>query len=599
MKFLSIEELKKLDTSSASEYCQSLRKYLIENVKKSGGHLASNLGVVEISVALMRIFDSPKDKIIYDVGHQSYVHKLLTGREFDHTNLRAFDGFSGFTKREESEHDPFGAGHSSTALSAALGFSRAARHKGTDSYSVAVIGDGAFGTGMTFEALNNIDRKDKLIIILNDNEMSISKNVGAMSSYLNRIRITKKYLTLKRKTKNVFRNLPCVYKVVSAFKRFLKRLLIAPTMFEDLGIYYIGPADGNDLSTVEGILSEARSLNCPVLIHLVTKKGKGLKEAEENPGKFHFVSPTTSNEKTFSQKYTELLISHSQNDKNAVAITAAMCDGTGLVSYKKEFPERLYDVGISEEHAATFAAALAAGGLLPFYTVYSTFFQRSYDQVIHDIALQKLKVVVALDRAGIVGADGATHHGLFDVSMMMNVPNTAIYSPSTFAEMEYSFNKCVEYDGLSVLRYPKATDNKLISSVFNKVSDFSLDVVDRCDVLFVTYGRITEEVLKAKLFLKSKGYSVSVLKFLKLKPLELNKIEKLINAMSPKFVCIVEEGMKTGGFGEYLLSDISISAKTKVIAVDDMFVPHGTVDELFDLCSLSAKKITEQVLRCL
>lgn len=599
MNFLSIEELKKLDINSAEEYCDALRRYLIENVNASGGHLASNLGVTEISVALMRTFDSPKDKIIYDVGHQSYIHKLLTGRAFDKDNLRSFNGYSGFTKRDESEHDPFGAGHSSTALSAALGFSRASRLKGEDSYSVAVIGDGAFCTGMTFEALNNVHKDDKLIIVLNDNEMSISKNVGTMSAYLNKIRVTQKYLTFKRKTKLAFGKVPLIFKAISALKRLAKRVLIKPTFFEDLGIYYIGPADGNDLNTVENLILEAKSRNSPVLLHFVTKKGKGLKEAEENPGKYHFVSPCTNTERSFSQEYTFLLTEYSKTNSRAVAITAAMCDGTGLSEYKKVFPDRLFDVGISEEHAATFAAALSAGGFLPFYTVYSTFFQRSYDQVIHDIALQKLKAVIALDRAGLVGADGATHHGLFDVSMMLNVPDTAIYSPATFAELKYAFNKCAEYNYTSVLRYPKAGDSKLISSIFSPDKDFCLDCVEHSDIVIVTYGRVTEEVLKAKALLKSKGYSVTVLKFLKLKPLDFKRIELLINSISPKLLCVVEEGMKTGGFGEYLLSNVKLNAKTEVIAIDEMFVPHGTLQELYDFCSLSGAKICARILKCL
>ncbi len=599
MKFLTIEELKALDVASASEYCNSLRKYLIDNVKISGGHLASNLGVTEISVALIRAFDSPKDKIIYDVGHQSYVHKLLTGRILDGENLRKFNGYSGFTKRDESEHDPFGAGHSSTALSAALGFSSAARLKGDNSYSVAVIGDGAFCTGMTFEALNNIRRDDRLIVILNDNEMSISKNVGAMSAYLNKIRITKKYLSFKRKTKRVIKNAPVILKFASSTKHFLKRMLLKPTMFEDLGIYYLGPADGNDLNTVERLILEAKSRNTPTLIHLITKKGKGLKEAEENPGKFHFVSPNKSDSPTFSKEYTKLLTDYSKKNSNAVAITAAMCDGTGLTEYKKIFPDRLFDVGISEEHAATFAAALSAGGLLPFYTVYSTFFQRSYDQVIHDIALQKLKVVVALDRAGLVGEDGPTHHGLFDVSMMLNVPNCTIYSPATFEELKYSFKKSTEYDYLSVLRYPKGTNSELISRVFASVSDFALDLIEHTEVLFITYGRVTEEVLKAKILLKAQGHKASVLKFTKLKPIDFRQFELLINTICPKLVCVVEEGMKTGGFGEYFLSNVTVNCSSEVIAIDECFVPQGNISELYDYCSLSASKIFSRVIKCL
>lgn len=599
MQFLKIEELKRLDVAHAEQYCSDLRNYIISNVGESGSHLASNLGVAEISVALIRMFDSPTDRIIYDVGHQSYIHKLLTGREFTSDTLRTLNGFSGFTKREESPHDPFGAGHSSTALSAALGFCRANRLKGDSSYTVAVIGDGAFCTGMTFEALNNITPDDRLIIILNDNEMSISKNVGRMSAYLNKIRLTKRYFSFKNKTKRVFSKTPFMFKLVSSLKRGLKRILIKPNLFEDLGIYYLGPVDGNDLSSVETLIAEAKRRKSPVLLHFVTKKGKGLSEAEANPGKYHFVTSAKASPDSFSSEYVKLLCDYSRKNKNAVAITAAMCDGTGLSAYKKEFSDRFFDVGISEEHAATFAAALSAGGALPFYTVYSTFFQRSYDQVIHDIALQKLKAVIALDRAGIVGADGPTHHGLFDVSMMLNVPNTVIYSPASYKELEYCFNRCVEYEGLSVMRYPRGGESELVSRAFDKIGDFCIDNTNECKILLVTYGRITEEVLKAKIMLELKGYKTSVLKFLKLKPIDFDKFSEIINTISPSLVCIIEEGMKTGGFGEYFLSNVKIDADKLVIAVDEIFVPQGTLTELFDYCGLSCEKIYSRIMKCL
>jgi len=601
MDFLSIDELKRLDIDSASEYCNSLRKYIIETLNVSGGHLASNLGVVEISVALIRAFDSPKDKIIYDVGHQSYVHKLLTGRVFDSETLRRFNGFSGFTKRSESDHDSFGAGHSSTALSAALGFSRASTINGDNNYSVAVIGDGAFCTGMTFEALNNIQKSDNLIIILNDNEMSISKNVGTMSSYLNKMRMTKKYFSFKRKTKNAFRKIPFIYKGISAVKRFTKRLLITPTMFDDLGVYYLGPADGNDLETVETLLYEAKARKSPVLIHLVTKKGKGMPEAENNPGKFHFVNPINSQvpKSTFSEEFVNLLTDYSKTNPKSVAITAAMCDGTGLTKFKNEFPERLFDVGISEEHAATFAAALSAGGLMPFYVVYSTFFQRSYDQVIHDIALQDLKVIVALDRAGIVGADGPTHHGVFDVSMMLNVPGTLIYSPATYSELKFSFDICTQHNGLSVLRYPRGGESALVNKSFAEPWDYACDDLKPSAVLFITYGRISEEAIKAKELLAEKGIPSVVMKFLKLKPLNIDEIKATIDKISPSLICFVEEGMKTGGFSEFFSQNVDLSVSSLILAIDEIFVPHGNLQELFDYASLSADKISERVLRCL
>ncbi len=603
LKFLKIEELKKLDIVAASEYCEKLREYVIDTVSLSGGHLASNLGVAEISLALIRKFNSPYDKIIYDVGHQSYIHKLLTDRHFDSSNLRTFDGYSGFTKREESEHDPFGAGHSSTALSAALGFAKSANIKGENYYSIAVIGDGAFCTGMTFEALNNVSKNDRIIIILNDNNMSISKNVGSMASYLNKIRVTSGYLNFKNNTKKVFNKIPifstALTNFASSIKRVIKRIFLGTTFFEDLGIRYLGPADGNDLKTVEMLLDQAKQINSPVLIHLITKKGKGDRSAEKNPNTFHFVSPLgqTSSTNSFSKTFSKLLTQYSSVNKNTVAITAAMCDGTGLNQFKESFPERFFDVGICEEHAATFSAALSASGLLPFYAVYSTFFQRSYDQVLHDISLQKLKAVIALDRSGLVGKDGATHHGLYDVSMTLNLPNSLIYSPATFKEMEYAFFKCAEHPYLSVLRYPKGDEAKVSAAVFDTPYDFSVDVIKKCDVLLVSYGRITDEVLKAKVILEKNGFSVVVLKFLKLKPIDFKKVSKLISSLLPKLLCCVEEGMKIGGFSEYLVSNIQTDAEVKIVAIDEMFVPQGSMEELYDYCGLSARKIAAKVLK--
>ena len=603
MKFLTIEEIKKLDIIAASEYCEKLREYVTDTVFLSGGHLASSLGVAEISLALIRQFNSPSDKIIYDVGHQSYIHKLLTGRYFDSSSLRTFGGYSGFTKAEESEHDPFGAGHSSTALSAALGFAKSANIKGENSYSVAVIGDGAFCTGMTFEALNNVSNKDRVIIILNDNNMSISKNVGSMANYLNKIRVTSGYLKLKRKTKTAFKKIPFCSDALTQFasrvKAVIKRIFLGSTMFDDLGIHYLGPADGNDLKTVENLIEQAKQLNSPAIIHFKTKKGKGYREAEKNPNAYHFVSPQTSNSptNTFSKKFSALLTEYSKTKDNTVAITAAMGDGTGLNEFKREFPDRFFDVGICEEHAATFSAALSASGLHPFYVVYSTFFQRSYDQILHDVALQNLKVFVALDRSGLVGRDGPTHHGLFDVSMTLNLPKSMIYSPATFDEMEYAFIKCAEHPYLSVLRYPKGDEAKITAAVFTQNKDFSVDVAKKCDVLLVTYGRITDEVLKAKVILEKNNRSCVVLKFLKLKPLDFKKITKLISSLSPKLICAVEEGMKTGGFSEYLFSNIQTEADAKIIAIDETFVPQGSIDELYDFCGLASRKIAAKVLK--
>ncbi len=603
MNFLSIEEIKSLSVDSAVQYAQEIRRHLIDTVMVSGGHLASNLGVVEISMACIRLFDLPCDKIIYDVGHQSYVHKLLTGRFFDSSTLRTFGNFSGFTKREESVYDPFGAGHSSTALSAAVGFSKAARIKGESSFSVAVVGDGAFCTGMSFEALNNIDKKDRLIIILNDNEMSISKNVGTMSGYLLKIRSTKKYLRLKRQTKKAFGKIPLVGTTLSRFagnvKYYVKHIVVKNTFFEELGIRYLGPADGNHLETVELLLKEAKSYSQPVLIHLCTKKGKGYAEAENDPDRFHAVGANSLEHKdkkiTYSEFFGDYINSVAEKDKDVVAITAAMSDGTGLNKFRKNYPDRFFDVGICEEHAVTFASALNASGLSPYFAVYSTFFQRCYDQLLHDCSLQKLKVTLALDRAGFCPQDGPTHHGVFDVPLLLTVPDMTVFSPVSFEEMKYSFDIASTLPSSVAVRYPKGCENLAIKEAFPTLSDFTIDE-NKCDVVIATYGRVTSEALIAKEKLAQKGIAAGVLKFLKLKPIDFDAVSQLIRQTGAALVVFLEEGIKTGGFGEHLFSNISIPQNREIIAIDETFIPHGTLRELYDYAGLSADRVHDRIV---
>ena len=601
MDFLSLDEVKKLSLESAEKYCDALRSYLIDTVTVSGGHLASNLGVVEISVACARVFDLPNDKVIYDVGHQSYVHKLLTGRTFDKNTLRSFGGYSGFTKREESVFDPFGAGHSSTALSASVGFARASRLKGDTSFTVAVIGDGAFCTGMTFEALNNIDKNDRLIIILNDNEMSISKNVGTMSEYLVKIRSTNKYLNFKRRTKNAFGKMRGLGKVLfttaKKTKYFVKRIVVKNTFFEELGISYLGHADGNDLATVELLLEEAKSRFTPTLIHLCTKKGKGFPDAEQDPDRFHGISPKTNEsvkKTTFSETFGKYIIEKAQSDKDVVAISAAMCEGTGLSEFREKFPNRFFDVGICEEHALTFASAMSAAGLSPYFAVYSTFFQRCYDQLVHDCSLQNLKVTLALDRAGFCDHDGATHHGVFDVPLLLTVPRVAVFSPATFDELRFSFDSGEKLSESVAVRYPKGIECDDVHKTFS-VDDFSFDEEKKCDVLIITYGRITSEVLKAKQMLENDNISVSVLKFLKLKPLDTKLINSLILNLSPTLIVSVEEGIQSGGFGQYIFANLEVSAKKKIVAVNDVFVPQGKLHELYKFAGLDAATLYDRI----
>lgn len=604
MDFLTIEQIKKLSVAEASEYCDKIRAHLVETVAKSGGHLASNLGVAEISMACVRVLDLPRDLVIYDVGHQSYVHKILTGRYLDADNLRSFGKYSGFTKRDESEYDAFGAGHSSTALSAAVGFAKASKLKGDNKTVVAVIGDGAFCTGMTFEAINNIDKDDKIIIVLNDNEMSISKNVGSFSNYLIKIRSAKKYLKLKRQTKKVFLKIPVVGTYLSAFAGFIKNaaksLVVKNTFFEELGIEYIGPADGNDLSTVERLLSDAKDMTKPILLHLCTQKGKGYSDAENNPDKYHSVSPCSGESKTksFSEFFGEYITGQAEKDSSIVAVTAAMCNGTGLDEFKNKYPQRFFDVGICEEHAATFCASMNADGLNPYFAVYSTFFQRCYDQLVHDVSLQNLKITLALDRAGFSSHDGPTHHGVFDVSLLLSVPNIAIYSPATFDEMTYSFENAKVFDKTVAVRYPKGEECVDVKAHFSKISDVMLDDVKDCDVLLITYGKITSEVIKAKFNLEKQGYSCSILKFLKLRPIDFAEVYDIIKSVNPKYVFAIEEGIRSAGFGEHIFANLpSCVNKCDIIAINDVFIPFGTLLELYDFTGISSTKITEKVIQ--
>lgn len=604
MEFLTMEQVKKLSVDEASAYCNTLRAHLVDTVKASGGHLSSNLGVAEISMACVRVFNLPQDRVIYDVGHQSYIHKLLTGRILSSENLRVYGGYSGFTKREESDCDPFGAGHSSTALSAAVGFAKASRIKGDNNTTVAVIGDGAFCTGMTFEALNNIDPEDKIVIILNDNEMSISKNVGAMSEYLLKIRSTKKYLRFKKRTKKAFLKIPLIGGALSRFagavKDFVKSFVVNNTFFEELGIEYIGPADGNDLETVEKLLSDAKNIEGPILVHLCTKKGKGFADAEKDPDRFHALAPLSEKRGegiTFSNAFGEYVLKEAERDLSVTAVTAAMCDGTGLKAYREKFPERFFDVGICEEHAVTFCAAMNAGGMSPYFAVYSTFFQRCYDQLLHDVALQNLKITFAIDRAGFSANDGPTHHGLFDVPMFLSAPGVALYSPATLDEMLYSFDEAKKSNGAVAVRYPKGTESKRASVSFDAHSDFSV-YGKKADVLFVTYGRIVEEVLGAVDILSKNGISATVLKFLRLDTFDKSDILSKIDEVSAQYIFVVEEGIQQGGFCEHFYSVIKPSIPCEFIAINNTFIPHGSLEALYEHSGLSANKISEKVISC-
>ncbi len=575
------DELKKMGKDELLPLCSEIRELLIEKVTEHGGHLASNLGVVELTVALHRIFDFPNDHLIFDVGHQSYTHKLLTGRREGFDKLRERGGMSGFTKRSESEYDCFGAGHSSTSVSAAIGFAEAERMNGSNNYTVAVLGDGAFTGGMVHEALNNCRPDLKLIIILNENEMSISKNTGAFASLIAKIRASKSYYKTKRRTVKVIKKIPFVGKglfgLIKKIKQGLKNKLYKSNYFEDLGLYYLGPADGNDLTRVERLLREAKNASQSTVIHLRTVKGRGYIPAENDPGAFHSISPKgTEKVKNFSSKMGEILTELASEDEKVCAVTAAMASGTGLVGFSEAHKDRFFDVGIAEEHALTFCAGLASNGYKPYFAVYSSFLQRGYDNLIHDIALQNLPVTVLVDRAGISEGDGATHHGIFDVSFLMQIPNTSVFAPASFTSLERIMKKTLEIDWPVAVRYANCGDISEFSG-FVPVSDLVYKNFDNePETVIITYGRIVSEAVKAASELSACG----VILIEQLKP--IRPVCEKVNGIIPKGVknvIFLEEGIKNGGAGMVFESGLSLPNGCRYVhlGIDDVFdTPKAT-----------------------
>lgn len=542
-------DLKALSKEEILGLAEEIRAFLCEKVQKSGGHLASNLGIVELTIAIHRIFDSPKDHVLFDVGHQSYVHKILTGRKdaFDH--LREPGCLSGFTKRSESEHDPFGAGHSSTSLSAGLGFAEADRLLGSDAYTVVVLGDGAYTGGMIHEGLNNIRENCRLILILNENEMSISHTSGAFASLMTKLRSSKNYYPAKRRFSGFLTRIPvigkCLYKGSSHLKAIFKRAVYGANYFEELGLRYLGPVDGNDEERVERLLEEAKLLEKPAIIHVKTKKGKGFAPAENNPSHYHGIPPAGC--PSFAGFSTEMglaLCELAQKDTKICAVTAAMADGTGLIPFKEQFPERFFDVGIAEEHAVTFSAGLAAQKLLPVFAVYSTFLQRAYDNILHDLSLQGLPLTVCVDRASLACSDGATHHGIYDVALMNAIPGSVIYAPATFESLRSILREAIYSPGLKIIRYPNS--GELPVSGLKRGKYLYYDFPDGCKSVVVTYGKEAKEVLKAR---EKKALGIVILE--KLSPYEETAAN--IRAVLPsgiEQILFAEEGALHGGAGE-------------------------------------------------
>lgn len=612
-KIDSPKDLKKLTVPELERLAAEIRSVLIKTVSRTGGHLAPNLGVVELTIALHRVFDTPRDKIVWDVGHQSYVHKLLTGRREQFVSLRQHGGLAGFPKREESEHDHFNTGHSSTSVSAALGLALARDLCKEDYHVVAVIGDGALTGGMAFEALNMVgDRKSDVIVILNDNEMSIAENVGAMSTYLTRMRTDPKYYKGKEELENLLRKIPSigptVLKAMERVKDSFKYLLVPGMLFEELGFTYLGPIDGHNLGALKKVLWDAKDLTGPVLVHVITKKGKGYKPAEQNPDKFHGCGPfeiatgtacKSGGNVSYTEVFGKCLAKLAKDQVRTLAITAAMPDGTGLSHFANEFPHRFFDVGIAEQHAVTMAAGLASQGFKPVVAIYSTFMQRAYDQILHDVCLQKLPVVFALDRAGIVGEDGPTHHGLFDYAYLRHIPNMVVMAPKDENELQHMVQTALDYNGPIALRYPRGAGvgvplDQIPRSLPIGKGEILKEGRD-CTVLAV--GSMVYPALTAAEELQKEGISATVINCRFIKPLDEELI--LEQARRTGRLVTIEEHVLQGGFGGAVLELLEAQGlydiRVKRLGVPDQFVPHGNSDLLRAAYGLNEEGIMETV----
>ena len=608
-KILSQSDLKSLDSSEIDILIKEIRSFLIDSVTRSGGHLASNLGVVELSVALHRVFNTPHDHIIWDVGHQSYVHKILTGRKDQFDTLRKSGGLSGFTNRYESQHDCFGAGHSSTSLSAALGFAEADKLSGSDAYTIAVMGDGAFTGGMIHEALNNCNKDLKLIILVNENEMSISKNTGRFANSLASLRSKPGYFQTKKTTGKIIKKIPFIgkwlFKLIKNTKKLIKNILYGSNYFEDIGLYYIGPIDGNDEPLVETVLKEAKKLNESVVIHLKTVKGKGYEPAERHPHLYHSVSSVSQPTNNFSKECGKILCEMAAENENVVAITAAMSYGTGLEMFRKEFPDRFFDVGIAEAHALTFAAGLAAAGKRPVVAIYSTFLQRGFDNIIHDIALQNLPVIMCIDRAGLNFGDGATHHGIFDVSFLSGLPNVRIYTPSTYYSLRLAISEALALNQPCAIRYPSGCETENICCEFDVNDDvvkLQKNADSNCDTVIISHGRMTLVALEAVNLLKDKGIRATSVLLERLTPYP-EIAAQVLKALShsAKHIIILEEEIRAGGMGMMLRdaliqAGLNVSVRVDVIATDDPFVRCGENMTYYKTLGLDAESIVKAIV---
>ena len=605
-------DIQNLKPEELEPLAQEIREFLVEKISKTGGHLASNLGVVELTMALHLAFHLPEDKMVWDVGHQSYTHKMLTGRKAGFDDLRTYGGMSGFPKRAESDCDAFDTGHSSTSISAGLGLVKARDIKGEKHSVISIIGDGSLTGGMAYEALNNASMlKSNFIIVLNDNNMSISPNVGGMSKYLNGLRTANAYTELKKGVEDTLLKIPehgqKIVKKIKNTKNGIKQLFVPGMFFEDMGITYLGPVDGHDIQKLYTTFQEAKRIKHAVLVHVKTEKGRGYEPAEQNPSKFHGTGPFdvesgeqlgASGKDSYTNVFSKVICDCAKKDEQIVAITAAMADGTGLSNFAKHFPNRFFDVGIAEEHAVTFAAGLAAGGLKPVVALYSSFMQRAFDQAIHDVCLQKLPVVFAIDRAGLVGSDGETHQGLFDLSFFSMIPNMTIMSPKNRWELADMIRYAVNFDAPIALRYPRGSAYEGMKEFRREIEYGKSEIIyEEEDIAIFFVGHMAELAEHVRARLKEIGYDCSLINARFVKPIDTETLERL--AKTHKYFITIEENMLSGGYGAAVLSYVSnanLSVKVRNIGIPDEYIEHGSVDLLRDEVGLNETTIMKQII---
>lgn len=604
-------DIKKIKKEELPLLALEIRRFLLEKLSQTGGHLASNLGVVELTMAMHRTFSLPEDKIIWDVGHQSYTHKILTGRKDGFDQLRKYGGMSGFPKRKESDCDAFDTGHSSTSISAGLGYVYARDLKQEKYHVISVFGDGSLTGGMAYEALNNAaSLRTNFIMVLNDNHMSISENVGGMSKYLAKLRTADIYTGLKKQVVRTLHKVPVVGKPmirnIRKTKSSIKQLLVPGMFFEDMGITYLGPVAGHDIEMLCEAFREAAKVEGPVLLHVLTKKGKGYPPAEQYPDRFHGIGPFQvstglSRDKKEKETYTDVfgktLTKLAKEDERIVAITAAMAGGTGLEPFQKQFPKRCFDVGIAEGHGVTFAAGLAAGGLRPVFAVYSSFLQRGYDQIIHDVALQKLPVVFAIDRAGIVGSDGETHQGIFDLSYLGSIPNMTILAPKSGRELSDMLEYAMKLDGPSAIRYPRGTAYEMPEEVRQEIRYGKSEIIAwESQIAIISYGHLFEEAVTVRRLLKEKGYSCTLVNGRFAKPLDTDMLEEVCK--EHRLVVSMEENVQRGGFGESIIAYYAGRGKAVRVlplALPDDYVEHGSIGVLRKEMGLDAQTMADRI----